>query len=186
MLTDPLADRPARAPAARQGTTLAVLPPSTALDLRARDAMVERFGAVLGCALPTEPSTSAAAGEVVVLWLGPDRWLCLGGDHRGALETAAAGAFAAVTDVSHQLCGLELSGPAARDVLAAGCRLDLHPQAMPEGFAGRTLVEKAEVILHRRPDRAGCPVFWLFVGRSFAGYLWDWLLEAGREYGVGT
>jgi sarcosine oxidase subunit gamma len=32
------------------------------------------------------------------------------------------------------------------------------------------------------PERG--PSFDLYVGRSFADYLWIWLEDAGREYGV--
>ncbi len=163
---------------------LAPLPPMAKLDLRAREAMVERFGEALGLPLPTVPLTSAAAGELTLLWLGPDRWLCLGGAVHDGLEAVAAGGFGAVTDVGQHWVGLELAGPAARDVLAAGCRLDLHPALLPVGFASVTLLAKAEVILHRRADTAGGPVFWLFVRRSFADYLRRWLTTVGREFGL--
>lgn len=182
MLTHPLAHHQ---PAEAQGGALrlAPLPAMTKLDLRARDAMVERFGDVLDTALPTVPLTSTHNHDVSVLWLGPDQWLVLGGDVQAKLEDALADGFGAVTDVSHQLVGLELRGPLGFDLLACGCRLDLHPKALPEGFASRTGLAKADIILHRRPDDGG-PVLWLFVRRSFSDYLWHWLLTAGREFGL--
>ena len=173
-------------PPAKFGVRLTPLRPLAKLDLRAEGAMVARFGEALGVPLPTAPLTSAIAGEVTVLWLGPDRWLCLGGDCRSALEAALAGGFGAVTDVGQHWVGYELAGPAVRDVLAAGCRLDLHPSAVPVGFASTTLVGKAETILHRRADVAAAPVFWAFVRRSFAPYLERWLAVTGREFGLGA
>lgn len=99
------------------------------------------------------------------LWLGPGWYLVVGRVPAGAVDTSAARTT------------LELAGPYARDVLAHGCRLDLHPRVFPPGAAARTNVAKATVVLHRYGD-----AYRLYVGSSSADYLTRWLLDAMTPY----
>jgi sarcosine oxidase subunit gamma len=63
---------------------------------------------------PTEPNTTAEAGGRLVLWLGPDEWLVLGGREEEYPDAAAA------VDVSANRVAFELSGSGAAHVLARG------------------------------------------------------------------
>jgi sarcosine oxidase, subunit gamma len=148
------------------------------------------IGRVLDLLLPTEPNTSAAKGSITALWQGPDQWLltCPADDVAffiNTLRQAQAGSHMALTDVSDGRIALALFGPSARAVLAKGCPLDLHPRSFKPGQCAQSLLAKANVLLHLRADdpHAG-PTFDLYVARSFAPYLWSWLDDAGREYGV--
>jgi sarcosine oxidase subunit gamma len=147
-------------------------------------------GRALDLLLPSEPCTSAARDQIGAIWLGPDQWLvtCPARDVPGLLESlreALAGVHAAITDVTDGRVAFRLAGPSARDVLAKGCPLDLHPRAFPPGRCAQTLLAKASVLIHLVDDTAeGGANFDVYVGRSFAHYLWAWLEDAGREYGV--
>jgi sarcosine oxidase, subunit gamma len=163
------------------------------IDLRgdAHDrAFMAAVGRVLDLLLPTEPCTAAAKGQIGALWLGPDQWLltCPASDVAGligALRAALADAHAAITDLSDGRVALRVAGPSARDVLAKGTPLDLHPREFPPGRCAGTLLAKATVVIHLlddNPERG--PSFDVYVARSFAHYLWTWLEDAGREYGV--
>jgi sarcosine oxidase subunit gamma len=151
---------------------------------------IAAVGRVLDLLLPNEPCTSAARDRIGALWLGPDQWLvtCPAGDVAGllaSLREALAGVHAAITDVSDGRVAFRVAGPSARDVLAKGCPLDLHPRAFPPGRCAQTLLAKASVLIHLTddgPERG--PGFDVYVARSFADYLWTWLEDAGREYGV--
>ena len=66
----------------------------------------------------------------------------------------------------------QLSGPRVRELLAAGCALDLHPRAFGPNRCAQTLLARAHVILERDGD-----AFRLFVRPSFARYLAGWLLD---------
>ena len=79
------------------------------------------------------------------------------------------------------MTGIGLAGARARDVLNAGCALDLHPSAFPPGAVTRTLLAKAPVVL-RRPGEP--EAFELWVNGSFAPYAWLFLENAAREFGV--
>ncbi len=64
-------------------------------------------------------------------------------------------------------------------MINSGCPLDLSPLACAAGFATRTLLGKAEVILAKTDD---LPTFEVECARSFAAYVQDFLLEAAREF----
>jgi len=166
---------------------LAELPFLTQIDLRLAPGgpAAEAAGLALGAPLPPEPCTAVRTGDLAVLWLGPDQWLVVGPpgaqeDLEARLRKAAGEAHVSVTDVSAQRTTLLVSGPRARDLLAHGCSLDLHPRAFTPGRCAQTALARAQVVLVAREEvRAG---FWVLVRSSFAGYLADWLLDAATEY----
>ncbi|MFE0626521.1 sarcosine oxidase subunit gamma [Streptomyces sp. NPDC058864] len=166
---------------------LAELPFLTQIDLRldAGSPAAGAAGLALGAPLPLEPCTAVRAGDLAVLWLGPDQWLVVGPpgaqeELEARLRKAAGEAHVSVTDVSAQRTTLLVSGPRARDLLAHGCSLDLHPEVFTPGSCAQTTLARAQVVLVARQEaRAG---FCLLVRSSFAGYLADWLLDAASEY----
>ena len=146
-------------------------------------------GRAIDLLLPGEPNTTAARGDLVALWLGPDAWLltCAPDEaalHIGSLREALADVHAAITDVSDGRVALRLRGPNARDVLAKGCPLDLHPRTFGAGRCAQSLLAKASMLVHLVAEDAIGPTFDLYVARSFAHCVFAWLEDAGREYGV--
>jgi sarcosine oxidase subunit gamma len=142
--------------------------------------------AILGVELPTTPSTYVSDGTLTAMWMGPDEWLITAGTRSAAtLETelrAAVGEDGAAIDVSAQRTTLRLSGPDAREVLAKGCSLDLHPKVFRKGTAAQTMLGLAGVVLIALDD-AGTD-YRILVRSSFARYLADWLIDAAEEFGV--
>ncbi|MEE1833977.1 sarcosine oxidase subunit gamma [Streptomyces sp. SP17KL33] len=166
---------------------LAELPFLTQLDVRldAKGAAADAVGLALGLPLPLEPNTVARAGELTALWLGPDEWLLVGppGGEReleSRIREAAGEEPVSVTDVSAQRTTVLVAGAAARDLLAHGCALDLHPRAFGPGCCAQTTLARAQVVLVAREEPSAG--FWVLVRSSFAGYLADWLLDAATEY----
>jgi sarcosine oxidase subunit gamma len=163
------------------------------IDLRGNPhdrAFMTAVGRVLDLLLPSEPCTSAGKEQVAALWLGPDQWLVTCpvtevARLTGSLRAALVDVHSAITEVSDARVALRVAGPSARDVLAKGCPLDLHRRAFPVGGCAQSLLAKASVLIHLLddgPERG--PSFDVYVARSFAHYLWMWLEDAGREYGV--
>lgn len=156
------------------------------------------FEAGFGFALPTAANTTAGDADTLVLWLGPDEWwLIVPGPEPEAgpglaekLRAALAGHFAGVTDVGESRTCIRVSGPKARALLQKGCPLDFHPQVFTAGACAQSILAKAGVTLHLFADESAAqagaegPIFDVYVLRSFAEYLWAWLEDAGREYGV--
>lgn len=151
-------------------------------DARFRDALQ----AVAGLTPPTEANNFSAAGELACLWLGPDEWLILGpGGGEGELTARLRAAFgaihAAVTDVSESRTTITLSGPRARDLLAKGTSIDLHPRVFGTGACVQSGFAGANVILRQTDD---APSFEILLLNSFAEHVWAWLEGACREYKV--
>ncbi|BBJ45473.1 sarcosine oxidase subunit gamma [Streptomyces antimycoticus] len=171
-----------------RGVTLTEWPFSTMVNLRVdpASAAAVRIEKSLGAPLPRQCGHTTASGSHTVLWLGPDEWLVLspadGVDATAVVAElrAALGADPrSVVDVSANRTTLELSGPAARQVLEKGCPLDLHPRAFGPGHAVSTTVGPVAVLLWQVD---GAPTYRLFPRSSFADYLARWLIDAMSEY----
>lgn len=140
----------------------------------------------LGFNLPLIANTATSAGSNGALWLGPDEWLVVTTPDDAmaravGLKVALVGLHVAVTDISDSRTIIRLSGPKARDVLAKGCPLDLHPRTFGPGRAVQSLIARAGVVIHQLDD---IPSYDIYVLASFAAYLWNWLTDAGLEYGI--
>lgn len=168
--------------------TVAALPPAERVGLRAPAASVAALSKALGVKLPGKPKSSASEGGRHVLWLGPDEWLAVGAPGAAdglvaRLSDVLAGRHAAVVDVTGNRTRLRLSGPGARDCLAKGCALDLHPRAFGPGHCAQTGLARAAILLHQLDD---APSYDLYPRRSFTDYVWTWLADAIGEFGGRT
>lgn len=169
------------------GGSIEIAPAATAVRyiLRCAPECADFVRNVFGTPIPTTPCTAVNAGSRAALWLGPDEWLLLA--EEGA-QPAIEAAFASIAreipfslvDVSHRNVAVELSGPAAADVLSSGCPLDLDMATFPPGNCTRTLFGKCEVVLWRTGEETFRLEFW----RSYAEYVWQ-LLETAC-IGVGA
>ena len=102
------------------------------------------------------------------------------------LHTQLAGQFFQACDVSDGRVLLHLQGSAARHLLEKGCALDLHDRFFPNGATATSLLAGMDVLIYRRDqNQEGVNYlgYEILIARSFAQHLWDWLVEAGREYG---
>ena len=140
-----------------------------------------------GLSLPLAPNTftqgllpgaeETAQDELAVFWLGPDEWLLSLAPGReqalaARLGEALQGLHHALTDLSGGQISLRLAGPDARDALAAGCSLDLHPRAFKTGQCAQTLLAKTGMLIAMTDAE---PVFELILRRSFAADAVEWL-----------
>ena len=173
-MVDVLERRPALAGRrfANDAVTLAPATPRARLSLRG-DA--EAASETLGHQLPREPNRSSRNGERTALWLGPDEWLVI--DAGAEVPDVPHGEGFSATDVSHRNVGLEVCGAGARNTLAAGCPRDLSLEAFPVNACARTVLGKAEVVIHRTGDNAFHVECW----RSFAPYVWAFLEDAAQD-----
>jgi sarcosine oxidase, subunit gamma len=161
-----------------------VLPFPAQVNLRAdpKGPAADGVGLALGAALPVEPGTVATAGEIDVLWLGPDEWLVMAPlDARqqlvARLREAVGAEHASIVDTSAARTAIRVAGAHARDVLAHGCPLDLHPRAFPPGRCAQSLLAGERVVLVARDEG-----FVVLVRTSAARYLKAWLDDAATEY----
>ncbi len=187
----PLADYAERFAALYETTRGAVsireLPFFTQINIRmdpTGQAVMKRLAGVLGFDLPPTSNTVASIAGRRALWLGPDEWLIVGAadEAKGiqrSLHDALAGVSASIVDVSASRTVLLIQGGRARELLAHGIAIDLHPHAFAPGRCAQTLLAKAQVIIERGPDQD--QAFRLFVRTSFASYVAEWLLEVTAD-----
>lgn len=188
-----------RSPLKGWESRFAVLPASTNISEEPFVAMVDLWveptgpgvtacAEVLGVpALPTTPSTSVEGPDANVIWFGPQEWLVTSTSQaaealEAQLREVTTEHGGAAVDVSAQRTTVRLRGAHARDVLAKGCSLDLHPAVFGPGAAAQTMLGLAAVVLIPLDDKG--TDYRILVRSSFAGYLADWLIDAAEEFGV--
>jgi sarcosine oxidase subunit gamma len=141
-------------------------------------AVAERLG------LDPTPGLGSQTPAGTALWLAPGTWMVVAEDlEDGALYENLRERlrdFAAVMDQSHGRAALRLAGPRARDVLAKGCRLDLHPRVFTPGMCAQTVIAQIGVLLHQRD---GVPTYDLYVPAGYAGDFLEWLVSSATEFG---
>jgi sarcosine oxidase subunit gamma len=118
---------------------------------------------------------ASQAGERLAARLGPDEWLLVAAEDDAPDFGALADRHHSLVDVGHRYAAFTVEGVEAPLALAAGCPLDLHPEAFTPGSATRTLLGKAEIILWRLGD---APSYRVECARSFAPYVQRFLEEA--------
>lgn len=137
---------------------------------------VDAFTAATGTHLPGAGRALRAGGEAVVLWIGPGRWLLVAderhrlGDVNEVRETLGRAFF--VTDLSHGLCIVRVSGRAARQVLSAGLSIDLHPTRFKVDDGARSVVVEMNVMVHQVDD---APTYDFYVERDVSIAFWEWI-----------
>jgi methylglutamate dehydrogenase subunit D len=169
------------------GVTLALrvdlaLASVTARNGRA-EALAQCIGATFGLDLPMVPRR-VAAGPIAFAWAGPGHWLASAEGTKGPVfETRFRRELpdlASTTDQSDDRIVVRVSGPRARDALAKGVMIDLHPRAFGSGDAAVTSV--AHVGVHLWQIDAA-PTYEFAVPRSLAAAFWRWLTESAAEFG---
>jgi heterotetrameric sarcosine oxidase gamma subunit len=116
----------------------------------------------------------------------PTRWLLIApAPPSGTTEPTLAercetliGDAGAVTDLSAARCAWRISDPDVSRWLAAGCRLDLHPEAFAVGQAAVTLIAQVPVMVVRRASD------WLLIAPSSMAEHVDAWLRSARMYSL--
>lgn len=141
----------------------------------------EAAAAVTALQLP-ERALQRRGKDPVAHWLGPDRWL-LTSDILSSesiiehVDHALSGQLHAATDTSSGKACFSLRGPTARMILAMGCGNDMHNSAFTTGQCIQTNFAKVLLLIVVAEENS----FDLYVDRSHAGYLRDWLLASGTD-----
>lgn len=168
------------------GVVLALRHPLSIVTVIARKGKAEVLSETMqrhfGVACPA-PGLSAAGERLTLHWCGFEQWYAVAegwpdGTLYDKLGRRLAG-LASLSDQSHGRVMLRISGPRARDVLAKGTPVDLHPRAFGPGRSAAT--QMAHVGVHLA--QVGPDVFELSLFRGFAESFWEWLTEMSAEFG---
>ena len=133
-----------------------------------------------GHALNPSPASTPSC---TIYWLGPDEWLLateLGREEDLAAQLGRnlAGQSHSLVDVTGGQLLMRLTGNRARDVLAKGCTLDLHPRVFKAGQCAQTTLAKTSMLIALADD---APTFDIIVRRSFAEYAARWLRHSSAS-----
>lgn len=168
--------------------TLTELPVAGLLTLRAQadnQPMQNAIQNVLGLSLPGKLQATSAENGVCIRWMAPDEWLlscaiadAFGIEQKLREETNSEGL--AIVNVSGGYCQLILSGANANNVLKKSVAYDVHPSSLSIGKVVNTIFAKTQATIQCLDDN----VYELIIRRSFADYVWLWLQNASREYGL--
>ena len=128
-------------------------------------------------------ATAKVLAAYTAQWAGPNQYFVVAeGRGEGALYRelkAALAGIASVSDQSHGRVIIRISGPKARDVLAKGTPVDLHPDHFPVGTSA--LTQMAHVGVHL--TRVDADAYDLSVFRGFSESFWEWITEQAEEFG---
>jgi len=125
-----------------------------------------------------------AISDVSIRDVGPREWFVVS-DILGA-ESVARDLFAldpAVVSFLEQSDGrvvLRISGPSVRRILAKCVAVDLHPEVFAEGQSANMLCCHVSANV----ARTGADHFEIIVPRSYAGHVFEEIMEMGREFAL--
>jgi sarcosine oxidase, subunit gamma len=147
-------------------------------------AFVTVVSSTIGAPLPIQPCTLATSNGVKVLWLSPDEWMIVCersqlGSLMGRLREALSDIRSQVVDNSGGYTQVILLGRNALDVLQHASVYDFA--ALDVGRVVGTTFGKSSVYAHRQGDG-----YCLLLRRSFADYIWRYLVRAALPYGLGV
>ena len=186
-----LVGRAATAGKAASGVTMSEVGHRAIINIRgtASDpAFTTAVKSATGIDLPVKANTVASNGDRQILWLGPNEWWVTAKDGEAeslleALRNAFGGQHATACDVSESRAIIAVKGLKARDLLARGISLDLHPKVFTPGQCAQTGLSRCNVLLHLADDS---PRFEIYVLKSFSDYLWRWLEQVAVDFDLGV
>lgn len=176
-----------RGPHAAPGVTIAERTGASLCSILARKnveaQLAERVQRLFNIELPRQPRY-ARIGPTAFVWAGPSQWLALqdARPFEAHLRASLAG-LASVMDQSDGRTIVRIGGSHARDALAKGVLIDLHPSVFRPGDAAITTI--SHIGVHFWQTNAA-PTYEFAMFRSFAVAFCEWLVEAAAEFGIGT
>jgi sarcosine oxidase subunit gamma len=152
----------------------------------ATDSLRDVCTQITGQGLPG-PGQANVDGETGVLWMSPDELLVLVphaqvGDAIARIDTALAGQHHLAVDVSDARSLFAVEGPAAREVIAKLCPVDMAPAAFGPGSFRRTRMAQISAAVWMEADET----LRVICFRSVARYAQDLLSTAARAGPVGV
>lgn len=141
-----------------------------------------RVRSAFGFELP-KAACRVESGSISFACAGPGHWLAMMEGASGhAFEAQLRKELAGVAYVSDQSDGgtvIRISGARARDVLAKGAPIDLHPRAFASNDSTVTVIAHIGVHLWQVDE---IPTYELAVFRSYSAAFWGWLAQASAEF----
>ena len=145
---------------------------------------VSKVGKILGIILPKEACSTSTKEEITSLWLGPNEWLIVSNE-RVPKETnsyelenilydnISKTNLGSVTNVTDQFTIFNLSGTNVFKILSKSCSFNFESDSFASNKVIQTILNHIDVTIHKKSEKDVD----LYVRRSFAKHLWDWLKD---------
>jgi sarcosine oxidase subunit gamma len=136
----------------------------------------------LGTVLPTSIGEVVTDGARRLMKTGPEQFWIVGpaaDDLAEGLQAAVVATIGAVTPLSHSRTRIFVDGDGARELLAKGIPLDLHPAIFRVDQFALTGLHHTPVLLHRSDENR----YEIYAMRTFALSIWEWLTDAALPFG---
>jgi len=137
--------------------------------------------ACCGAGLPVELYRGIICGDSRLVRITQHQywWIAARSDSMIRLARELPAAAGTVTMLSAGRVRLRITGPKARDVLARGISIDLHPAVFQVGRGAQTGLHHTGVFL----ERVGDDSYEIYVQRTYAESVWEWLIDAALPFG---
>ena len=146
-----------------------------------------KVGKILGMILPNKACSTSSKEKITSLWLGPNEWLLVSNNlipketniyelEQVLFDNISKTNLGAITNVTDHFTIFKLSGSNIFEVLSKGCPFDFSSDDFGANKVVQTILNNVDVTIHRRSENDVD----LYVRRSFAGYLWDWLKDSAK------
>jgi len=146
---------------------------------------VSKVGKILGIILPKEPCSTSTKEKITSLWLGPNEWLIVSNEkisketNRYDLENVlydniSKANLGSVTNVTDQFTIFTLCGSNITKILSKSCPFDFESYTFTNNKVTQTILNHIDVTIHKKDENN----IDLYVRRSFAKHLWDWLKDS--------
>ena len=146
-----------------------------------------RVGKILGMILPKEACSTSAKEQITCMWLGPNEWLLVSNDtvdkesndfelEQLLFKDISKTNLGAVTNVSDHYTIFNLTGSNIFEILSKGCPFDFNSDNFNNNKVVQTILNHIDVTIHKKSESNVD----LYVRRSFAKHLWDWLKDSSN------
>ncbi len=166
----------------KKGVSITLCPPGSVVLVAARNGKTTALSALMkkhfSLAVPKQ-GCSERHNDRAMHWAGPGQWYLTSPDNLHEALAKKLSGIASVVDQSHGRVTIAIAGPNARDVLAKGTPVDLHPDVFKPGNCA--LTEMAHTAVHLVQTREN--EYQLSLYRGFAESFWEWLCEMSMEFG---
>ena len=140
---------------------------------------------ILEISLPKEAGNTSVKEKITLLWLGPNEWLLVSNVEiaketnvyeleQVLFDEISKTNLGAVTNVTDHFTIFSLSGSNIFEVLSKGCPYDFDSEDFLDNRVVQTILSNIDVTIHRKSKNE----IDLYVRRSFADYLWNWLKDS--------
>ena len=164
--------------------------PITKINLRGNlenKEFTDKIEKILGMTLPNKACDTYKKEKITILWLGPNEWLLVSNDEvtketntyeleQVLFDSINKTNLGAVTNVTDHFTVFLLSGSNVFEVLSKACPFDFDSKVFENNKVVQTIINHIDVTIHRKSENDVD----LYVRRSFAGYLWDWLKDSAK------